>query len=310
MPGIGIIANPHSKLNKRSPSEINRLRSIFGQKGIFCLSQTLAELDHILLDYKIKGIDIIGINGGDGSISRVISRTIAIYGDSPLPKFAILGGGTMNLVASELKICGSPSAVLARLVGHLEAGTALKIERLATLKINDIYGFLYADQSSTAILEEFYRNKKSHFRAGWLTLRLVDSFFRQTAFIRSMIKPHDLNASVRPGGQIKTQALGCFAGTIAAFPMGLRLLPFARDRAHHFQITIIDCPAEKLLWYLPLIMLQQKNGSATGRHSFCCQKAELGYNGEIHFTVDGEIYVQDKSSIVIETGPELEFLQI
>ncbi len=310
MPGIGIIANPHSKLNKRSPEELRLLQDVLGQKGIFSLSHDLAQLDRIILEYKSKGIEIIGINGGDGSISLAISRMIALYGTQTLPKFCVLGGGTMNLVASQLGVKGSPQAVLKRLLRAQEKARPIPTQKLATLKIGSIYGFLYADQSSTAILEEFYQKKSGHIGASLLTARLIQSFLVRGPFIKKMIKPHRLEASFKPGGRLRGLALGSFAGTITKFPMGLQFLPLARKIPGHFQVTVVTCPSEKILWYLPMIMLQQKEGPAAGKHSFCCEEATLRYEGSVHFTVDGEIYANSTGLLKIEAGPELEFFCI
>ncbi|MCX6127749.1 MAG: diacylglycerol kinase family protein [Proteobacteria bacterium] len=251
MPGIGIIANPHSKLNKRSPVEIKRLQAMIGHHGVLSLSHDLTELDKIILSYRNENIDIIAINGGDGSISRVITRVIALYGEKPLPKFALLRGGTMNLVSAQLGI-----------------------------------------------------------GASWLCLKLIVSFLCRGALIRRVLRSKRLKASLRPFGQFETNALGSVAGTITSFPMGLRFLPLAMAKPGYFQTTIVDCPAEKLLWQLPFIMLQQKEGSTASKHSFCCKEAHLHYEDELRFTVDGEIYLNKSGSILIETGPELEFLRI
>jgi diacylglycerol kinase (ATP) len=304
MPGIGIIANPHSKLNKRSPEELKLLQEVLGQKGIFSLSQDLDHLDRIIREYKEKDIDIIAINGGDGSISRAISRIISIYGKDPLPRLCVLGGGTMNLVAAQLGVRGRPHEILRRLLRDVEQPATLKHQSLATLKIGEVYGFLYADQSSTAILEEFYHKKNGHVGATWLSIRLIHSFLWRGPLIKRVIRAHRLEATFKPGGRLRSAALGAFAGTITKFPMGLQFLPLARQRPGHFQVTVVTCPPEKLLWY----MLQQKEGPASGKHSFCCEQANLRYEGSVHFTVDGEIYVNPTGSLKIEAGPKLEFV--
>jgi diacylglycerol kinase (ATP) len=309
MPGIGIIANPHSKLNKRSPHELQRLQDIMSQKGVFTITRDLDHLDETLLLYKEQNLPIVAINGGDGTVSQTLTRMIRLYGQQPLPQIAVLRGGTMNLIAAQLGVRGQPDALLERLVEMLEKGQAPKVEHLSTLKIGAAYGFLYADQSSTRILEEFYSDKSGHVGASLLALRLVCSSLLQGRFIREMIHAHPLQALLKPGGQLKTPALGCFAGTITKFPMGLVFLPLARKKAGHFQTTIVTCKAEKILWYLPLIMLQHKEGPAIGKHSFCCEQAVLQYEGEVHYTIDGEIYRNPDGRVVIESGPSIPFVR-
>ncbi len=216
----------------------------------------------------------------------------------------------MNLVASQLGVRGRPSDIVERLVEAHQDRKRLKVEKLSTLKVNDVYGFLYADQSSTSILEEFYRKKTGHIGAGVLSLRLIRSFLLRGPLIKRMIRPHQLKAEFSPLGKVHQPALGCFAGTITKFPMGLPFLPLAREKPGYFQTTVVTCRADQVLWYLPLIMLQQNEGLAYGKHSFCCQEAELEYEDSVHYTVDGEIYKNPKGKVSIEAGPEIPFLKI
>ena len=310
MPGIGIIANPHSKLNKRSPQTLSLMAEAIGQKGIFTVTHDLDHLDETLKNYKAQEIAILGINGGDGTISQIITRMIGIYGSQPLPILAVLRGGTMNLIAAQLSIDNTPVENIKKLVALVATEKTLSIQRLSTLKINEIYGFLYADQSSTAILEEFYRKKSGHLGAVWLATRITSSFLLKGTLIQSVVKSHALKAHFKPVGYLDRMVLGCFAGTITKFPLGFPFLPLARRYPNHFQVTAVTCKANALLWNLPMILLVQKEGRSIGKESFCVSEARLDYDGEAHFTVDGEIYQAPEGEILIEAGPSLRFLSI
>ncbi len=310
MPGIGIIANPHSKLNKRSPHTLTLMAEAVGHDGVFTVTRDLDHLDETLKAYKDQGISIVGINGGDGTISQIITRMLTLYGSQPLPLLALLRGGTMNLIASQLSINGTPVENIHRLVELVKSGKSLPTQRLATLKINDIYGFLYADQSSTAILEEFYRKKSGHLGAAWLATKVTASFLTQGPLIQRVIRSIPLKADFKPAGQINRRVLGCFAGTITKFPLGFPFLPLARRYPNHFQVTAVTCKATQLLWHMPLILLLQREGRSLGKESFCCREAHFRYEGEAHFTVDGEIYRSRNGEILIEAGPSLRFLSL
>ncbi|MES2745728.1 MAG: diacylglycerol kinase family protein [Bdellovibrionota bacterium] len=310
MPGIGIIANPHSKLNKRSPQTLSLMAEALGQDGIFTVTRDLDHLDETLRDYRDHDIAIVGINGGDGSISQIITRMVAIYGPKPLPLFAVLRGGTMNLIASQLGVTEGPIDNIRRLVEINNSNRALPTQRLSTLKINDIYGFLYADQSATAILEEFYRKKSGHLGATWLATKVVSSFMVKGELINRLIRPHALVARFKPTGYLDRSVLGCFAGTITKFPLGFPFLPLARRYPGHFQVTAITSSAESLLWNMAPILLLQREGRSVGKESFCVRHAALSYEGEAHFTVDGEIYIAADGKILIEAGPSLRFVSL
>src|SRR4051812_22856783 len=118
MSGIGIITNPHSKLNKRNPARMSLLGYILGAKGQLEVTNTLEDLGRVARDFKEKGVTILAINGGDGTICRTLTAFIKEYGETgtPLPQVALLRGGTINVLANNLRIKGSPEQVLYRLV--------------------------------------------------------------------------------------------------------------------------------------------------------------------------------------------------
>ena len=310
MPGIGIIANPHSKLNKRSPQMLSLMAEELGHDGMFTVTRDLDHLDETLKRYRDEDISILGINGGDGSISQILTRMIAIYGDKPLPLLAALRGGTMNLIASQLGITEGPVENIRRLVVHYRSRNTLPTQRLSTLKINDIYGFLYADQSATAMLEEFYRKKSGNLGAAWLATKLVSSFLVKGELIDRLVKPHPLLARFKPAGYLDRPVLGCFAGTITKFPLGFPFLPLARRYPGHFQVTAITSSTENLLWNMAPILLLQREGRSIGKESFCVRHAVLSYQQAAHFTVDGEIYSAQDGRIQIEAGPSLRFVSL
>lgn len=309
MPGIGIIANPHSQLNKRSPAGLGVLQSIAGQKGIFTITRDLDHLDETLKSYRDQRIELLAINGGDGTISQAITRMIAIYGKRKLPKLAVLRGGTMNLVAAQLGVEGTPTDILKTIIDRPVGDH--EVEELDTLKINDVYGFLYADQSSTAILEEFYRKKSGHLGAAWLAARLTTSFIRGGRLYSSLVKSSSLKARFKPSDRdFQSEVLGCFAGTINKFPLAIPFLPLARRQPRHFQAMAVTCRSDRLLWYMPALMLLQKEGKSFGKVSVCCKEATLEYEGEVQYTIDGEIYSEPSGRLHIESGPALRFIKI
>src|SRR5690349_19758362 len=104
MPGIGIIANPHSKLNKQNPERHELLGYILGQQGQLRLTESLEHLSKVAAEFHQKKIDILAINGGDGTISRTLTAIVNEYKGDPLPPIALLRGGTMNVLAQNLGV--------------------------------------------------------------------------------------------------------------------------------------------------------------------------------------------------------------
>ena len=103
MSGIGIITNPHSKQNKRNPSRSQLLSYILGKQGQMEVTQSLDDLAQVAEKFKKNEIEILAINGGDGTISQTLTAFHKVYGDTKLPKIAILPGGTMNVRSEDEK---------------------------------------------------------------------------------------------------------------------------------------------------------------------------------------------------------------
>ena len=70
MPKVGIIANPHSKLNKRRPKRLEVMKKIVGSHGDFIVTQSLSELDEKIKFMSSANYATIAICGGDGTISQ------------------------------------------------------------------------------------------------------------------------------------------------------------------------------------------------------------------------------------------------
>ena len=107
MSGIGIISNPKSKQNRKHPERMRNLAYLVGTKGEAKETRSFDDLYRVVEDFHRAQIDIIGINGGDGSLHVVVTAFAKVYKDAPLPKFAILRGGTLNTIAAGLGIKGT-----------------------------------------------------------------------------------------------------------------------------------------------------------------------------------------------------------
>ena len=62
------------------------------------------------------GVEILGLNGGDGTNHVTLSAFIRVYGDTPRSKNAFLRGGTMNTVDDACGIFGTPETPLYNLI--------------------------------------------------------------------------------------------------------------------------------------------------------------------------------------------------
>lgn len=308
MTGIGIITNPHSKLNKRNPSRSALLGFILGKKGVIETTNSLEHLAQVAHKFKEQEIEVLAINGGDGTISRTITAFINAYGETRLPKIALLRGGTMNVLAGHLGIRGTPESLLYNLIQLDSKEMVLPSVPIRILNIEGNYGFIYADGTNAKILEEYYIHKRGTLDALWLALRLIFSFLLKGDFYNRLVVPRE--TAIHPLGQSQFihQSLGIFASTITNLPLGLPLLRGDKFGNHQFQILSVTSPPEKLLWNLPAIMLLGKEGKTRGKFRIICEKASISNSTLQPYTLDGELFTPKDNTIHICLDREVEFI--
>jgi diacylglycerol kinase family enzyme len=108
MAGIGILNNPRSRRNLLTPQTADRLRALVDGEGVVADAATLDELALAVDRFRTAGIDVLAVNGGDGT-GHVALTALARAWDGPLPALALLRGGAMNTVADAHKLRGTPS---------------------------------------------------------------------------------------------------------------------------------------------------------------------------------------------------------
>lgn len=123
MTRIAVVTNPRSRRNRRHGPAVGR--EAVARVG--ALHVTFG-LDHDLraafAEFAVAGVDLIVIDGGDGTVRAVLAAAFAEPGFAHLPRFAVLGSGTTNMIAADVGPRGGRAAAFDRLVA-LAAGGGL-----------------------------------------------------------------------------------------------------------------------------------------------------------------------------------------
>jgi diacylglycerol kinase family enzyme len=309
MPGIGIITNPNSKANKRDPSKSDLLGFILGQQGQLAVTRSLEHLHQVAHNFKASNIEILAINGGDGTISRTLTAFVQAYGSDPLPKIALLRGGTMNVLASNLSIRGSPERLLFNLVESYSAGRLSRTTLLQSLEVEGHLGFLYADGLAYRVLEEFYQNKTNTLGVLFLVSRLIGSALVHGEMAKRLITHQNVQISAEGFGSRELSNCMIFASSIDRMPLGLRLFPHARTSPGRFQFIGVTSHPDSLLFDLPKIIGRSELGEIDQRVSFCSPELRIISDKKYDYSLDGELYTRENAGVTtIKAGPRFEFI--
>jgi diacylglycerol kinase family enzyme len=313
MPGIGIITNPHSKLNKLDPSRQRLLGYIVGEHGKLELTNSLEDLARAAHNFKEKSIEVLAINGGDGTISRTLTAFIHAYQDKTLPKILILRGGTMNVLADNLKIYGRPEEILMRYIESMSSVRKSAVVGLASLTDGPHYGFLFGNGVIAAYLEKFYANKSGPLGAVLLVAKLflwaLFAKSRFLAFVDEAAYQLRLNKTISPPS---AHSCAIMAATIEKMPMGPKLFAATRTAQGKFQYFSLEMGAHKLALRLPFLLFSGGEGRFLGKISRMISNLEVSrLDGHPQkYTLDGELFEAKDGKVEISLGPMINFIVV
>ncbi|OCC23922.1 hypothetical protein MB02_08875 [Croceicoccus estronivorus] len=115
-PLVGVIRNPRSHRNRGHMPELE------GRQNILTASPpTRSELVRVLTGFADRGIDLLAVDGGDGTVRDVLTCGAPIFGDR-WPRLIVLPKGKTNALAVDLglpKDWTLPDALAAARDGHI-----------------------------------------------------------------------------------------------------------------------------------------------------------------------------------------------
>lgn len=309
MSGIGVVTNPRSRKNRRNPALARRLGYILGERDVAAAPEDLDDLAATVTRFREREVEVVCINGGDGTVHTVVTALAKTWEpDRPLPRIALLRGGTMNTQAHGLGITGTPEALLGRVVEAYHSGEPLPVARRSLLCVDgEQYGFIFGNGLIAQFLEPYYEGREpSPMKAAWLLARAVASALWQGPFIRRIMRPW--HGVVAMDGQAfpESSYLTVTAGTIDDIGLGFR--PFYQClrhpqhmHAHGFRGSAWALSRELLRIYRAQPMKTDEVDSGV------CRELRLTAAEPIVYMLDGDFH-QGGNEVLVRTDRDVEFV--
>jgi len=252
-----------------------------------------------------EGIELVIIDGGDGTIREVLTRLPEAYGGR-IPRLAVLPNGKTNALALDIEV--PLGTTLEQLLASLEAGKPLKRRQCLEIvrpgqQLPERRGFLFGTGAFVRATELAQKNHGLGFfddAAVGVTLA--------GAVVRTLLggpsdpwrkgEPANLSFAATP-----RQWFMVMASTLKRFPLGLK--PFGEPR-EGLKVLSVESPPRRLVHALPTI-LRGKDApwlEASGYRRDDLAGFDIGFHGD--FVLDGEIY--EGGDLAVRRGPELEFV--
>jgi diacylglycerol kinase (ATP) len=305
MAGIGIIVNPNSKFYRKDSSRVEDLAFIIEGKGHFKATRNLAELESAATDFKSKDIEILAISGGDGTLQETLSTFAHLYKDKPLPKIALLKGGTMNTVATSMKIRGTPQSILASLIRKQESEDQFRIEKRNLISVNGEYGFLFGNGLFYNFLK-IYTQDPSVARGFFLLSRASISAFFCTKFSAKIFEPVSTKLTIDGKERITKDFSAVSCSTIPYIGFGFNPFFKALEKDTNFHIIGFPKNPRTLALNLPKFFLG-RDPKDPNLFNDAGSTVIIETGKPIGYQLDGELK-NPTSKVTVQTGPRLAFI--
>lgn len=303
IPKVGIIRNPRSRMNRVHPRPLDLANADIVKREPASPEDLLAALGH----FAGLGVDLIIVDGGDGTVREVLTAASKVYNGN-MPQVALLPSGKTNALALDLGIPADWSlqdAVRAYRAGNTLARTPLTVSRLGVAN-DEKHGFILgagAFTRATALAQHAHR--KGWFNGGAIMMAMIGAI-GQTIFggAQNRWRRGERVMVSRDGDDIRSLNLYLLlASTLTRLPLGLK--PFGPAR-EGLKLLAIEAPPRGIARYL-LPLLRGKQSAAMERSGFIQRDAERLYlSMPGAYILDGERYPAGK--LLIGRGDPINFV--
>ena len=317
-PRIGVVINPLSGGNLNGLGDIRRIIDDHPQV-VHCDVQTPQEVLAGLRDFADQEVDLLAVNGGDGTVQAVLT---ALFHQQPFeiqPLLAVLQSGTTSMTARDVGFSGSRRQSLRKLFRWAATGTgnARMLER-PVLRVQapghqTRYGMFFGASAIYQGIQYFHRKLntkglRGEVGPGLTILRFIWSAARRDS---DFIKPVPVCAVIDGNPPQQFDSIVVLVSTLKRLFLGLH--PYWGSESGPLHYTAVRARPRHMLRALPSILRGRSGAHGTPENGFYSHNAhEIKLNLEGGFTLDGQLYRPEKplEPSVVRYGGTATFLGI
>ncbi len=317
-PRVGLISNPLSGGNRKG---LNVIRGLLARQPQVCHLEASTPLDMggALAEFARREVDVVAVNGGDGTVHAVLTEFFRQPWPGQAPVFALLRAGTASMIARDVGLKGSRRVGLSKLLKWVSDGRGraavvqrpiLKVE--GALDQKPLYGMFFGAagicQGIRFCLDRVHtKGVRGQLAAGGTLARLLVAAVRRD---RSLLFPVSVEVALDGGPQEEREFLLILVSTLERLFLGIR--PYWGTEIAPLYYTAVSVRPRHLLKTVPTLLRGRKSRFGTPEHGYYSQKvreARFTFSGA--FTLDGELYTLDtREAITVTEGGKASFLKL
>ena len=309
---IGLIYNPRSHRNRGKDLDLGGREDV-----LVAAPQTRGQIVHALEDFAARGVELVIINGGDGTVRDVLTCGHDVFGDQ-WPAIAVLPKGKTNALNVDL---GAPSDwTAAQAADAFATGRRVVRRPLAVTPLDGegrkVLGFILGagaftlgtDAGQDAHRMGLFDSLAVGMTTGWGVLQALfgrdDNPWRRGVGMRLRLMPDGRELDHSGHGDPARREI-ILASTLHRMPFGLKVFGRLKDG---LKMAVLDRPRRRVVSALPLILAgwQPRWLRKAGLHQLRCEAFEFAI--EDQFILDGEHFPAGR--YCVEQGPELTFVTV
>ncbi|MCL4558389.1 MAG: hypothetical protein M1491_07140 [Deltaproteobacteria bacterium] len=312
-----IVNNMNSGKNKRYRYNRDKFMSFVPDTWRIIDSYSLSDLPPAIHLIKEEGINLLMINGGDGTLQRIITELIQGMPENSLPIILPLRGGTANMVAGNIGVRKNPLdtvRILAKYVDDYGKGReTMQVLPVMPLKVTDRnngikYGFAFMNGLIYKVQDLFTKQENPTFST---VVNLITTTIGGYAIANPKIRKYysKISADVSIDGTRypEDRYLLMIAAVFQRLLLWFR--PFYSPDAKgvnkfYFAATASD----------PWILIRNIRAFTTGKQvpprTFNSPAGQVQIKAECGYALDGELVRDRYTDITIGQGPMLRFFVV
>ena len=317
-PRIGVVINPLSGGNLNGLGDIRRLIDDHPQV-VHCDVQTPQDVLAALRDFAHQEVDLLAVNGGDGTVQAVLTTLFHYQPFETQPLLAVLQSGTTSMTARDVGFCGSPVRSLERLFRWDATGTGNpRVIDRPVLQVQapghqTRYGMFFGASAIYQGIQYFHQKLNTKGLRGEVGPGLTILRFLWSAVHRGsdFIPPVAVSVALDDNPPQQFDSLVVLISTLERLFLGL--YPYWGSEAGPLHYTAVRVRPRYLLRALPSILRGRSGAHGTPENGFYSHNAyEIKLNFTGGFTLDGQLYIPENQQepTVVRYGGTTSFLEI
>lgn len=303
-------------MNRRRPGVVGALDRLIAPLGDAAVARSTASVEMIegvAREFAERDVEILALNGGDGTNHVTLTEFLRVWGDKPLPQILLLRGGTMNTVARGVGVVrGRPTTLLLRTVQSLLEDRPIPSVEFDLLRVDTgqqqpQYGFIFGNGLLSNFLDVYYSYRDPSSWVGFKVLcrAIVAAGSRGEANER-FFRRVDADVSLDGRTWERRDWLSVTAATVPEIGLGFRPWHRANERPGHLHALGFGCGPLGVVASLPSIRLglPPSNGAIVDG---VCARLAVRYDAPQGFIVDGDYHPPVKV-VTLTAGPRVTIL--